>query len=253
MSFYYPNQLYLYGPEAFDWITPELQWALSVLMRIWIVIAAAAAVVYLVFYVFTSLSLYTMAERRGFSGAFLAWVPLLRQGVLGRIASDVHRQRTGKHIFYGSSLVLLTLLPIALFLVEFLFEIDSSLVYIAVILAYIQIIVKIFALSEIYRDYTSHWVGMLIFSMLFPVLRPIFLIAIHKNTPASVCFAHESEPPRPAEPEAEAAQPIITPPPAPAAEAAPVESAAAPAEPVSPEPTEPEAQEPAEKDDTPAE
>ena len=58
-------------------------------------VALAAVAVFtilaIIFYVFGSLSIYTMAERRGFSASFVAWIPFVRWAVLGHVASDVHR------------------------------------------------------------------------------------------------------------------------------------------------------------------
>jgi len=162
-------------------------------------VALAAVAVFtilaIIFYVFGSLSIYTMAERRGFSASFVAWIPFVRWAVLGHVASDVHRARTGRRAFYGTVLFLLMLCSAGLGLFGMLsFEPQTWALVAASVLSSIQGILMLFALSEVYRDYSRCWVGMLIFTCLMPWLRSILLLAVHKNVPVSVRMKHAQAP-----------------------------------------------------------
>ncbi len=214
---YYP---YSYNDFIYGFSGPELEQFerymeefMLLFMQIGLVVGVIGVILYLVFYVFTSLSIYTMADRRGFSGAFLAWIPLVRWGMLGRVASDIHQERTGSRAFYGTAMTVFALIPAASTLCVLLSDSLAWVTIPAAFLHFVSGIVTLFALSEIYRDYSRHWVGMLIFAALMPFLQPIFLLSIHKNIPASVMARRAS----PASQAASACAPIVTPPPAPAA------------------------------------
>ncbi len=216
---------------------------LPTLLRALLGFGIVAGVLFLVFYVFFSISIYTMSDRRGLSGSFLAWIPFLRQIQMGRVASDAHAQRTGKSAFYGVAIALMMFLPALVFVAAFFTQVPWWVSSISGLVCAALSVVYIFAHAEIFRDYSSHWVGMLIFSILCPFLVPIFLLVMHKHIPFSakhapapgpkVYSAPYTPPAAPAQPQKPVevphveAEPIVTPPPAPAepvhAQPAPVE------------------------------
>lgn len=163
----------------------------SVILKVGIAIVAVLAILAVIFYVFGSLSIYTMAERRGFSASFLAWIPVVRWVVLGHVASDVHRARTEKRAFYGTAILITTLIYVGAWSVN-IFSSEPQVLagILTALFATAENIIMLFALSEVYRDYSSHWVGLLIFTCILPVLKPVFLLGIHKNMPVSVRMRH---------------------------------------------------------------
>lgn len=221
-TYYSPDLLYGYGYSGMTEAELEsfFEQFLYRFLEVYLVLGVILLFCALVFYVFTSLSLYTMADRRGLSGAFLAWIPFLRVGMLGRVASDVHEQRTGKRALYGTFLILLMILPLLLWGIAAVEPRLSWVVLLSSLFSVISGFVMLFALSEIYRDYAKHWVGLLIFAATMPFLRPIFLLAIHKNIPMTVAAKRPVVPVTP---------PIVTPPPAAPAPAEAAAPAAAPA------------------------
>lgn len=183
---------FYYDADAFAlWF--EQTW--PTLIPIAIAAVAVFAILAIIFYVFGSLSIYTMAERRGFSASFIAWIPFVRWAVLGHVASDVHRARTGKRAFYGTVLFLLMIASAVLWLFGILsFEPQTWAMFAASLLSSVEGILLLFALSEVYRDYSRCWVGMLIFTCLMPWLRSFLLLAVHKNVPVSVRMRHAQVP-----------------------------------------------------------
>jgi|GEM_PF-5931069 len=232
-SYNYPADWNSYiSPHAYEEFEQQFQQIWPTLMRVGIGVVILIGILALLFYVFFSLSIYTMAERRGLSGSFFAWVPFLRWGTAGRVASDSHELRTGNKAFYGTFLLLLMLFPALVGIALTITDLPLWVHLLSILLLAALSVLKLFALSEIYRDYSKHWVGMLIFSMLCDVLVPIFLIAIHKNIPVSAQRRpHIEEPAAPQAPE----EPIVTPPPAQTSD--------------EPEPLAPEEDAPAESDD----
>lgn len=68
--------------------------------RIAIILGIAVVVLYVILlavavadYVMTSLSLYTLAKRRGIRGAGLAWVPVANYWIIGSLANEIDNQK----------------------------------------------------------------------------------------------------------------------------------------------------------------
>lgn len=175
-------------PGEYDYSTLEQQFEemLPTLIQFGIVAAVLLGVFLLLFYLLLSISIYTMAERRGIAGAFCAWIPFLRWIVLGRVASDIYLARTGKHAVYGTLIAVTFLIPLVMAIGAAIYCIPTWILSIASLSTWLCRVIRLFALSEIYRDYSRHWVGLLIFNVMFFWLTPIFMIAVHKHTPETV-------------------------------------------------------------------
>ena len=70
------------------------------ILGVFLVILAAILVVALVFWVFRSIGLYAVAKRRGISSAWMAWIPIGCQWVLGSVSDQyqflVHEKTTSR-------------------------------------------------------------------------------------------------------------------------------------------------------------
>lgn len=65
-------------------------------------------------YVFTALSLYTIAKRRGIDKAWLAWIPVVNVWVLGCISDQYQDAANGKHNRRRRTLVILNIVRLVL-------------------------------------------------------------------------------------------------------------------------------------------
>lgn len=68
----------------FLWMVNDLQW-LQVVRAL-----TCSALVPLLVYVFTALSLYTMASHRGIHSPWLAWIPVVNLWILGSLSDQYH-------------------------------------------------------------------------------------------------------------------------------------------------------------------
>ena len=191
---YYAEPFATLPSEAdFAALEQQLESILPALIQVGIVAAVIAGILLLLFYLLLSIAVYTMADRRGIGGAFCAWIPLARWVVAGRIASDIYASRTGRHAIYGTVIAATILIPIVMAIGNLIYDIPAWVMCLSGISAWLCRIVRLFALAEIYRDYSRHWVGLLVFNVMFFWLTPIFMIAVHKHTPESVRRSYSAE------------------------------------------------------------
>lgn len=227
--------LTLPGDAELDMLEQQFEAILPTLIKVGIAAAVLFGIFLLLFYLLLSIAIYTMAERRGIGGAFCAWIPLARWVLLGRIASDIFRARTGKRAVYGTLIAATILVPIVMSLCAAIYDVPEWVLGIPAIIVWLSRVVRLFALGEVYRDYSRHAVGLLIFNVMFFWLTPIFMIAVHKHTPESVrrsySAAHRRTSARVADSTSAGNEPAAEPEPAPLVTPAPQEPQAPPAEP----------------------
>lgn len=112
-------------------------------------------------YVFNSLMLYYLAKKRGVENAWLAWIPLGNEYLLGRIGG--HMTLLGKWRIEKPELILL-LAPLALWLVGWILGVFALVPFIGVLFAAIATVVSFvgnlallaFRLCVLYRIFTAY-------------------------------------------------------------------------------------------------
>ena len=173
------------------------------------VIALAVALVVLAFaaatYVLRSMGLYTMAKNRGIDNAWLAWVPVANNWLLGEIADDINRRKSKKTNY---SLILLVLTAagaaggFSLILLPF-----SALFSAPVSIA--ASVVYFIALYEIYQDYApQNAVVFLVLSILLSV-QWLLLFILRGRLPQSLGGqVQQAEEQPPVQPQAPGWQPM---------------------------------------------
>lgn len=88
----------------------------AIFLIVWLLIMLVSAALGLAQYIMTSLSLYTIADRRCINNPWLAWLPIGNVWIIGSIA-DYHDRRNGINNKWRIALLALYLVFIGLFLV----------------------------------------------------------------------------------------------------------------------------------------
>ncbi len=170
----------------------------AILMGVLAVVGIFAMIISLTFYIFGSLGLYTLAKRRGFDNAYLAWIPIASMYLLGSVYDDVNR-RQGKQTNYG--IILLALFGGSI-VVTFMSTFIPFLAFLSGPASLAGAILMYFALYYIYKDYTpNNTVLFLVLSVILGIV-PILLFAIRNKPPISIVGqqGHGYQPPQPPSP-----------------------------------------------------
>jgi len=140
-------------------------------------------------YVFTALSLHTIARRRGISAPWLAWVPVANLWVLGSI-SDQYRYLTQgqmKHkrvtllVWKCVSYAMIAGVVVSAFLVVAGESVGAivtllSLVFVMLVLAIVYVVLYFMALYDVYASCDPQNAALyLVLSIFFRFLVPVFL------------------------------------------------------------------------------
>ena len=85
--------------EVYDFYLDEaaLGGVLGVILIVYLVIVAFAAIWGIISYIFSSLGMYTVANRRGIKNAWLAWIPVGNAWIIGSISDQYQRVAKNKH------------------------------------------------------------------------------------------------------------------------------------------------------------
>ncbi|WKY47353.1 DUF4190 domain-containing protein [Eubacteriaceae bacterium ES3] len=155
---------------------------LPVFLSILSVIIVISLIIGIITYVFNSIGLYTMAKNRQIDHAWLAWIPIASNYIFGDLIND-EVTLGSLHIPYAK--IFLTLSSFALAFVSTILGLIPYLGAILSILLSIAFAVYYFtALYWLYNIYAKkHAVLLLVLSIIFPFLGPIFIFAI-RNHPA---------------------------------------------------------------------
>ena len=139
-------------------------------------------------YVFTALSLYTIARRRGISAPWLAWVPVANLWVLGSL-SDQYRYLTQgqmKHkriallvwecVSYGMLGIIFGALLVAIWGSVAAIVTLLSMVFVVLVLAIVYAVLYFMALYDVYASCDPQNAALyLVLSIFFRFLVPVFL------------------------------------------------------------------------------
>lgn len=110
MTFYnYETPMSSYESDAMAWSV-----VLGVVALIYLLIFAYAVVSY----IFKSISLYKIAQRRGVESPILAWIPVASSWLTGKIAEHTDASG-GKKSKWGVTLLILNLLPVAIMVLTY--------------------------------------------------------------------------------------------------------------------------------------
>lgn len=139
----------------------------------------------LVFYIFGAIGIHTMAKRRGIENPWLAYIPVAQFYVIGSIFDNINAYKN-KQTNYKVILLIIGLISSG-----------SGLAGIDPVLPMIVSLgfrgLYLYCLFFIYKDYLSgNEVLFLILSTIFQI-DYIFLFAIRKKVPVSMCFREEDE------------------------------------------------------------
>lgn len=175
---------------------------------------AFVGVVWLAFYIFEAIGLYTMSKRRGYQKAWLAFIPLVNSYVLGEIADNIGlcygKKSYFRYLLLGSKLLssaisiatLLLLLPAyfnmmgALIMFEDSYSVAPYLSDMVPLMAFSSFaslislgytVVSCISLYKIYQDYSAKSaVVFLVLSILFGI--GIFFVFALRNKPSASLY-----------------------------------------------------------------
>lgn len=162
------------------------------------VVALVTIILTIILYIFQSIGLYSIAKRRGIPAPGLAWVPMLNMYMLGKIADRVQlgwgaAKSCLRKWILGLSIVLAVLSFISRFikgagLQVHLSEMEHSqmvgfliLLFIRLLFVIALMVLEFIALFHVFRSCSEKYVCMLVLSIIFVVLMPIFLFAVRKK------------------------------------------------------------------------
>lgn len=169
-------------------------WALLIPLIIGIVI-------WIIFYILSSLGLMKIADKNGVRHSYLAWIPILNKYVLGKVAFKstattiiffILSLVSSFSIYFGTISVGPTYLDPNTYVSQYKSQYgsytvvtkympSSGLSLFICLIALIFYIMYMIALYKIYAKMSTKAVIMIICSIIFPILIPIFLFAIRKN------------------------------------------------------------------------
>jgi len=161
------------GSDAFYRLLPVLFSILAVLL-------IAALIIGIIYYVFMALGLYTMARNRNLDHAWLAWVPIANNYLMGELIND-DVSIGSMHIPYAK--IFLPLAPLAfgviMSVLGFIPELGTVLIILVSLALSFYQCTALFWLFSIYDK--SHRVLFLVLSIIFPFMGPIFVFVIRNK------------------------------------------------------------------------
>lgn len=143
----------------------------------WLRVGAGILITFLIFlYVLLSMGLHTMARKSFLRGAWLAWVPVGQSYVAGAIAD----QATRGYLFR----ILLPCLQVGPLLLMLLIPgLEGAWWWLVLGLCVTFLVFYFIALYRIYGQYARFATPLLVLSIIFYFLSPIFLFALRNKVP----------------------------------------------------------------------
>ena len=134
----------------------------------------------IVFYIFQSLGLYTLAKRRGIPTPGWAWVPIGNLWIVGKLADQYDEMVKGKSMKYSQILLWLGVGIVAA---------GSIFLPLAVLLLFVVwaaiVVLIVFCYMALYRIYQScspdTAVVFIVLSIIFPVIVPFVIFALRNR------------------------------------------------------------------------
>ncbi len=165
---------YLYHPDLAEFLV--LFWTILV------AVFAVAAIVFLVYYVLESIGLYHIARCRGIDNAFLAWIPVGRMYLLGRIADQIEMHE-GKNTKY--SLILLICGCVTFFsgVLTGLFDFPGILSWGFVIVSMVFTYISYY---QIFRVHAPQRATLFLVLSIVLGLGPVFVFAVRNRVPTDM-------------------------------------------------------------------
>lgn len=185
-----PNNIQNFLPAG------ELTGLASILLAIYVLAMLAYSMLGLISYVLHSLSLYTIAKRRGIHNSWLAWLPFGNLWILGSISDQYQYVVKGKIKNRRKVMLWLSIAPVPTFLIWIVLLAASRFTYdgflqgvvLAVgvlVLPAMAIIVAVTRYIAYYNLFTScnreNAVLYLVLGIFFPVTLPFFVFACRKK------------------------------------------------------------------------
>lgn len=152
-DFYYP-----------DYYFPDFFYGLSAVLFILMVVFA------IIVYVFTAISIMTLANRNNISNSWLAWIPVANLYLF----SSLIKEKFKIPYFEWILVVGVAALGIA--------SINSLVLCLLALTLYIILLI---IFHEIFKKYSKSYVLLTIFGIMFPILLPFFLFTIKNNEPVN--------------------------------------------------------------------
>lgn len=128
----------------------------------------------IVFYVFSSLSYYTMANNRGIDNAWMAWIPIVNLWLKGQLVDDFVLMGEKRLDHASITLLALSILSIALSSVNVL----GTIIYIC---SWVYNLLFQYRLYKLYKPESA--ILFLVLGIVFPIVTPFFLFSIRNNEP----------------------------------------------------------------------
>ncbi len=156
-------------------------------------------VVVLLFYIFKSVGIYRIAKDQGVKAPGLAWLPIFDLLILGRSADHIRKKDGAEHSGFGGWIFFLSLIIIAGSIAITIATGKTSnsfgmikaamlthgwllpVLIVVLCCSLALIVLEIVVLGFVYQELSKAHVALLILSLIFSFLTPVFLFAVRKN------------------------------------------------------------------------
>ncbi|MEG2541761.1 MAG: hypothetical protein RSA64_00820 [Christensenellaceae bacterium] len=135
----------------------------------------------IVFYVFSSLGLYTIARKRNIEYAWIAWIPVAKYYMIGCVADRYNKKYKTRDTYF--KWILLGLMIGALIL--------TWVPILGIIIDVVALVFLYMAIYKVYKSCTTSNIVLIVLSIIFPVIIPFVLFAIRNNGPDSKPYVEE--------------------------------------------------------------
>lgn len=128
----------------------------------------------LVYYIFSSLGYYTMAKNKGVDNAWLAWIPIGRNYIMGRLVNNVVPMGS---IMLPNAQIFLMIMPVAS-------AVLAAVPVLGVILSLVTAVYFYLALYRLYKLYNADKaVLFIVLSIIFAITIPFFIFSMRNREP----------------------------------------------------------------------
>ncbi len=156
-----------------------------------VTIVTVVGIVVLVCYVFQAAGLFGIAKKRGVAGAWMAWIPVLSDRLLGCIGDAAEKQ---KRLKTAVLLPVLSAAALALAVsvtvwadntlmttpINELGDMMNLLIF-TIVVGVVYLVVRYITLYRVYAVHSNRAVLLLVFSVIFPVIVPFALFGLSRK------------------------------------------------------------------------
>lgn len=148
----------------------------------------------LIGYIFKAIGFYTIAKRRGINNPWLAFIPLAQEYIMGDIYDNINAYKF-KQTNYKILLLVLVLITSTSsgYTNVSMFALSTFLFWVTSIVSIVFRVFSLIAIFNIFKEYSPKNAVLFLVLSICLYVDFIFIFAIRKNVPVTMCFAPQDE------------------------------------------------------------